>query len=324
MKRYGIILLLLLIVFVSEAQDRSDYISKGDEAMKEMNYSLAYMYYDAVVIAVCDLHTIKQLTQIWQENESMRTDMNNSMRRCFSCLDDEAKRLQDTTSIRLLATYYTEGIGTSKNNEMAEYWMQRLDEIRNPLITTTRQNGVTPASEKAKMDFFVGYHASLIAPFGIQFGGMGKTIGWYVRFRSNLIFQDAKYNCIVDKEGGNHIIIQELDDEGAMYRPTGNIKKSVLAGSVGIMYKVTNDMYISTGVGYWDRKYNREFITVNDKGTDIQGTSGWAKDTNRSISDVIVDLDGTYVINGKFFGSLGVSLMSFKYVYPTIGVGVYF
>jgi len=324
MKRYGIILLLLLIVFASEAQDRSDYIRRGDEAMKERNYSMAYMYYDAVVIAISDLHSIKQLTKIWQENESMRTDMNNSMRRCFSYLDDEAKKLQDTTSIRLLVTYYTEGIGTSRNNNMAEYWIQRLDEIQNPLITITKQNGSTAARENAKMKFFMGYHASVIAPFGIQFGGMGKTVGWYIRFRSNLVFQDAKYDCVVNKEGGNHIEILKLDDMGAMYRATGNTKETVLAGSVGIMFKTTDHISLSAGVGYWDRKYNREYITVNDRGNDIQGTSGWAKDTKSSISGVTVDLDGTYIFSGNFYGSFGASIMSFKYVYPNLGVGFYF
>ena len=325
MKRYGIILLLLLTAFVSEAQDQSDYIRSGDEAMKEMNYSLAHLYYDAVVIAICDPHSIKQLTKIWQENDSMHTVMNSSMKRCFICLDEEAKKLQDTTSIQLLVTYYTEGIGTSKNIGMAEYWMQRLDEIRNPLIATTRQNGNMPVREKTNMKFFIGYHASVITPFGIQVGGIGKTVGWYVRFGSNLSFQNTRLNCIVDKadDGQKYIKILELDGKNAMYRNTKN-RETWLAGSAGIMFKIAAEMHLSAGIGYWDRKFYREFIEVNDKGEDIPGTSDWAKDTDISTNGVSVDLDGTYVFNGKFYGSLGVSIMQFKYVYPTLGVGVYF
>ena len=319
MKRYGIILFLLLTAFVSEAQDQSDYIKRGDEAMEEMNYIWAHMYYDAEIISGCNIHVIRMLTKIWQENDSMRTVMNSSMKRCFTCLDDEAKKLQDTTSIQLLVTYYTEGIGTSKNIEMADSWMQKLDEIRNPLITMTRQNGNTPVREKAKMNFFAGYHASLIAPFGIQFGGMGKTVGWYIRFRSNLVFQDAKYDCEVENQ---HIIIQPFGKE-TLYRNTKN-KETWLAGSVGGMYKVADNFQMSAGIGYWDRKYYREFIEVNDKGKDIPGTSGWAKDTNSSMSGVSIDLDGTYRFYGKFYGSLGASIMNFKYVYPTLGVGIYF
>jgi hypothetical protein len=280
---------------------------------------------------VGDMHSIKQLTKIWQDNIAMRTDMSNSMRRCFTCLDDQAKKLQDTTSIQLLVTYYTEGIGTGKNNEMAEYWQQRLDEIRNPAITMTRQNGVAPTIPKERMKFFAGYHASVIAPFGIQVGGMGKTVGWYVRFGSNLSFQNAKYDCEVKEiDDKKYIRIEEFGNE-TMYRPKGNSKESGestkqtwLTGSAGIMYKVVTDMYISAGIGYWDRKYYREFIEVDDKGFDKSGASGWAKDTKSSMSGVSVELDGTYVFNGKFYGSLGASVMSFKYVYPHVGVGVYF
>ena len=323
MKRYCIILLLLLIAFVSEAQDNSDYIRRGDEAMKAMNYSLASMYYDAVVVVVCDMHSIKQLTKIWQDNVAMRTDMNNSMRRCFACLDDEAKKMQDTTSIQLLVTYYSEGIGTGKNNEMAEYWIQRLDEIRNPSITMIRQNGSAPAREKEKMKFFAGYHASLVAPFGIQVGGMGKNAGWYVRFGSNLSFQEIQYECYIEN---NHIQIPQLekDDENVMYRPMGNTKQTWLTGSAGLIIKVISNTFVSVGAGYWDRQYYRDYINVDDSGFDKSNTSGWAKDKNRSMNGLSVDLDGYYTINRKFYISLGASMMSFKYVYPHLGVGVYF
>ena len=327
MKRYGIIFLLLLTGFALKAQNQSDNILAGDEAMKAKNYSLAHMYYDAVVMSIFDLHSIKQLTKIWQENVTLRTDMSSTMRRCYSLLDDAAKIMQDTTSIQLLVTYYTEGIATAKNNEMAESWQQKLDEIRNPTITMTRQNGLPPPKDpKDRMQFFIGYHASTIAPFGFQVGGIGKTVGWYVRFHSNLFFQSADYDCVVFKiKDDNYLRIQELEDkeEGVMYRNI-NTKQTQLIGSAGIIYKIHPNINVSAGIGYWDRKYYREYIKVEDSGNNIPGTSGWAKDTNSSMNGVAIDLDGMYVFNGRFYGSLGACILNFKYVYPGIGVGFYF
>ena len=324
MKRNSIILLLLLLVtFVSTAQNQSEYIRKGDEAMKAMNYSLAKMYYDEVIIAACDMHSIKQLTTIWLNDESMRADMNSIMRRCFSCLDDEAKKLQDTASIQLLVTYYTKGIGTNKNEEMSAYWNQRLEEIRNPSITMIRQNGGNPPRKERKMDFFVGYHASLIAPLGIQVGGMGKSAGWYVRFRSTFSFQATKteYDCEVKNK---HLIIKPFDNDSLYYGATGKNKVNCLMGSAGMIFKAADNLFVSAGIGYCDRQYAREYVMRDDNGIDKPATSGWARDTKSSMNGVSIELDGMYVISGKFYGSLGASIMNFKYMYPSMGVGIVF
>ena len=328
MKQYGLIFLLLFTAFVSQAQDKSDFIRRGDEAMKEMNYSLAKTYYDAVVVSACDFHSINQLTTIWLSDESMRADMSSTMKRCFICLDDGARKLQDTTSIQLLVTYYTQGIGTSQNTEIAAYWQQRLEEIRDPSLVLTRPNGDYPAREK-KMDFFAGYSMSPIAPFGIQVGGLGKSVGWYVRFRTNFVFQNTNYEghveeTVINGEKQNIIRIPELEaeKEGVMYR-AGQTKTTFLTGSAGLMYKAVDNVFVSAGFGYWDRKYAREYNEVNDTGANTS-SSGWIRDTEGSMNGVLIDLGGTYIISGKIYVSLGASLMDFKYVYPDLSVGFIF
>ena len=314
-----IILSLLLMPFLVKAQRQTEYNRRGDEAMQRKDYQTAMLWYEEGV-SNCDRYSIDQLTFIWKEDPTMHVSMRVVLSRCLSCLSDQAINNKDTLAIKKIIEYHSEGIGTAKNEVSANYWKEQLEQLRNPITVFS-----TPNVLKEKMKFMVGYHASLIAPFGIQFGGMGKTVGWYVRFGSNLSFQNARYDCIVDKldDGQHYIKIQALDDKKAMYRRLQN-KETWFTGSAGIMFKVVTEVYVSAGIGYWDRKYYREFIEVNDKGKDIPGTSGWAKDTNSSMNGITVDLDGTYVFNGKFYGSLGVSIMKFKYVYPTLGVGVYF
>jgi len=309
--------LLLLVSFFAKAQRQTEYNRRGDEALERKDYQTALYWYEQGV-ANCDRYSIDRLTAIWNVDSTMHVSMRVAMGRCLNCLNDLVINNKDTLAIKKIIEYHSEGIGTPINEVSANYWKEQLEQIRNPVFIIPAQN-----IPKEKMKFFAGYHASAVAPFGIQVGGMGKTVGWYVRFGSNLSFQNAKYDCEVKN---NHIIIEELEkeEEGVMYRDMGNTKETWLKGSAGLMIKVVDNTFVSVGVGYWDRKYNREYIKVDDRGFDKSGSTGWAKDTNSSMSGFSVDLDGTYAINGKFYVTLGASVMSFKFVYPHLGVGVYF
>jgi beta-lactamase class D len=315
-----IILCWLLLPFILKAQIQqfqTEYNRKGDEAMKLKDFEVAKYWYEEGV-AHCDTFSIARLTEIWQQDTSVHASMRVVMVNCLNCLNRQAQ-VNDTLAIKKLIDYYTEGIGTAKNEGSANFWKEHLEQLRHPVTVYT-----PPAEPKERMKFFAGYHASPVAPFGIQVGGMGKTVGWYVRLRSNLIFQDTRYDCRVEKrKGENVIVIDELENEKAMYQET-NTKESWLMGSAGIIYKVATGLYVSTGVGYVDRKYAREYIKVEDSGENMLLSSGWAKDINSSFSGFAIDLDGTYVFNGRFYVSLGASMMKFNYVYPNVGVGVYF
>jgi hypothetical protein len=252
----------------------------------------------------------------------MRISLRVAMSKCFNCLNNYATTNRDTLAMKILIDYYSEGIGVQQNEAAANNYKEQLERLRNPVPVV-----IPPAKPKDRMKFMAGYHASLIAPVGIQVGGMGKSIGWYVRFHSNLIFQGTQYEGEVFKQPGRPDVfrIERLEEEGAMYyKATGNHKISCLMGSVGIMYQAIPNTYVSAGVGYWERKYAQEFIQVSDNGIDRPETSGWAKVKNNSMNDITIDLDGTYVFAGKFYGTIGGSLLSFKYIYPTVGVGVIF
>ena len=316
MKKF-IILSLLLLPFALKAQ-QEEYKLKGDEAMNRKEYGDAKYWYEEGV-SYCDWHSINKLTEIWRLDPAMHTSMQVVMGRCLDCLKDRALT-NDSLAIKQIIEYYAEGIGTAENEESANSWRERLEQLRRPVT-----NIYIPQGPKESMKFFAGYQTSPIAPFGIQVGGMGKSVGWYIRLRSNLSFQATQYDGeVMPFRGQNQLKIKQLDDEKAYYRATGRHKETTLIGSAGIMVKAATNFYVSAGAGYWDRKYAREFIKVSDNGADQPASVGWARDINSSTNGVTIDLDATYVISEKFYVSLGANLMNFNYVYPNIGVGIVF
>ena len=313
-----IILCLLIFPLSLKAQSSAEYNQRGNAAKERKDYREAMFWYDQGV-SNCDRYSINQLRDIWKADSSMHVSMRVVMGKCLECLNEQALA-KDSLAIKQIIEYYSEGIGTAQNEVSANYWQEQLEQLRKPVTNIYIQQ-----ESKERMNFFAGYHASLIAPFGIQMGGFGKSVGWYVRLRSNFVFQVTQYDCeIVKVSDQNQLKIQQLDDDEVFYRATGRYKDTYLMGSAGIMVKTVSNLYVSAGVGYWDRKYSREFIRVSSGGSDEQASTGWARDKNRSMNGIMIDLDGTYVISGKFYGTAGASLMSFKYVYPNIGLGIFF
>ena len=318
MKRNCIILLLLFTVFVAAAQNQIDeYIKKGDEAMKNLEYSKAFMFYGEVFNLECNTHSIDRLITIWIAQDSLRASMDYVMRKCLTCLEEEAK-LNDTTSMNLLVTYYSEGIGAMKNEAMAEYWKERLDEVRTPNRDETRPINVRPPREKVKMQFFAGYAANYLAPVGLTVGGVGNSVGWYLRFRTNLSFQDYSEEC---DDAGN--ISGGLNGGRSLPERLPGKKTNALIGTGGIMVKVDQAFYLSAGIGYCSREVIYQFQSIGVTESYPEGDF-WAKKTSTAISGVAFDLDGTFRIGKSFYGAVGVSSLNFKYVYANAGFGVFF
>ena len=113
MKRLWILTLFVALPMCLLAQQKTEYNRKGDEAMKRLDYSDARMWYEEGVVQ-CDPYSIEQLTSIWLANQRMRPSMHSLMNKCRACLELMANN-EDTTAISQLIIYYTEGIGTSKN-----------------------------------------------------------------------------------------------------------------------------------------------------------------------------------------------------------------
>ncbi|MDR3261968.1 MAG: hypothetical protein LBT78_09075 [Tannerella sp.] len=317
---------LLLLPFCVEAQRQTEYNQKGDEAMVRTDYQDAKMWYEEGV-SYCDPYSINQLISIWRSNATMRVSMGPVMGKCLSCLNNSAIS-RDSLSIKKLILFYTEGIGTPKNEVSANYWKEQLMQLRNPYAA----EALRPKKPREPMKFFVGYSFSPVAPYGIQVGGVG-TVGWYLRARSDLVFQSYEKNltCKNGQAVEDHYsgIIPELPDETYHFLPAGDKtlaegKKSMLIGSAGMVFKVVPDVYLSAGAGYVKYEVTYEYETI-DKTTSLPtGKTGRVKNVDQSYEGVAVDVDATVVFGKWFYGTAGCSILHFKYIYPTVGVGVFF
>ena len=320
MKRFIVTFVLLLTVLVTYAQNQ-DYKIKGAEAMKNLDYGSAKIHYEDGVASNCDLYSIGQLTSIWLVSPSMRNTMRSVMARSFRCLDERATSYSDTASMKLLIVFYENGIGTEVDKTEAEMWQAKLDEIRNP----SQYGGeyVVSRGKKTRMEFFLGYAATLEAPYGITFGGVGNTVGWYLRFRTNMSSQN--YTKTYTGEGDKVSIVGGIDG-GSLLNSLHSEKNNTLIGTGGLVFKVAPSFYISAGGGYCRREYLREFQLVSkEQVSDIKENSFWAKSNgDSSFEGVALDLDGTFKIGKTFYGSLGCSMLNFKYVSANAGVGLFF
>ncbi|MDR3251412.1 MAG: hypothetical protein LBT42_07115 [Tannerella sp.] len=315
MKKTGIMLMLLITTCIVSAQNRTDYNRQGDEAMKRLDYSVAKIMYEEGV-ANCDLYSIDQLTSIWFADEKMRVSMRSVMSRCLNCLNDLATRNKDSASIKKLVVYYTEGIGTAKDEAKADFWNSQF-ELVNDNHQTRIDDDDKPVREKAKIDFFIGYSASLLAPYGLTVGGVGGKVGLYVRFRTNLSFMDYTESCDLD---GNVVGLTSH-----AYRYLNVNETNLMVATGGLIVKASPSFHISLGGGYCKHeviyKYERIGLTVaNPEGT------FWAKseDKSKSFEGVALDLDATLRMGKYFYGSLGCSALNFKYLSANAGIGVFF
>ncbi|MDR0698654.1 MAG: hypothetical protein LBG28_05490 [Tannerella sp.] len=314
MRRTTIMCVLLFATVIVAAQRQTEYNRQGDEAKNNRDFSNAKIWYEEG-LPNCDPYSINQLTSIWLADETMRMMMRNVMSRCLECLTSAAE-LKDTVSINKLIRYYTEGIGTSKNEAKVEFWKDRLRLIRE--TTETNVTVKKPPHKKVKMDFFLGYSASLYSPYGLTAGGIGKTIGWYLRYRTNMSFRSytAEYNNPKD-------IIEGLD--GA-YDITGNETINMWIGTGGVIVKATPSFYISAGAGYCNRERLCEFRKMGDVIAVPQEVIIWTKynDKISTFKGLALDLDATFRIGKVLYGSLGCSVLNFEYASANAGIGVFF
>ena len=328
MKKLIMMLSMSLISFILAAQGQNaDYNVKGDDAMDILDLSEAKVWYQlGVEDQRCDKYSISKLTHIWKIDKSMRASMHSVMERCLKCLTDFSIQNKDSASIELLVDYYSEGIGTNINETRAEVWKSRLEEIRNKSLITNGQTEVKAKREKVKMEFFAGYAATLEAPFGLTFGGVGRVVGWYLRFRTNMSFQEYDEPRFALNADGVPSIIGGLNNEITDF--TGEKIYNTYAGTGGLVFKVAPSFYISVGGGYGKREFLAKYNKINivDANYDPSGPF-WAKSgysNKASFDGAVVDLDGTFKIGKTFYGSLGCTMFDFKYLSANAGIGVFF
>lgn len=315
--------------FVAVAQRQTEYNRKGDEAMRRMDYPIAKFWYEEGV-QNCDRYSIDQLTSIWMADQSMHVSMGPVMNKCLNCLAEAATERRDTLAMKKLIVYYQEGIGMASNEASAVYWKEQLEQLRNPFYTVIA-DGDRP---RDPMKFFMGYNASLVAPFGVQFGAMNENWGFYIRFRTNMSFQgSSQVRCENGDDGGgvipdfeNKRIYHFLKKDGTKAEDGEKIdgKSSALIGTAGFMFKAFPNVYLSVGAGYVKRDVFYRYGEIDPVESKNYINTGWAKNTNISIDGVALDIDATVKLADRFYGTLGCTLLNFEKVTPGIGIGFIF
>ena len=241
MKRLWILIFFVVLPMCLLAQQKTEYNRKGDEAMKRLDYSDARMWYEEGVVQ-CDPYSIEQLTSIWLANQRMRPSMHSLMNKCRACLELMANN-EDTTAISQLIIYYTEGIGTSKNETLAKSWQDRLEAFRKPVepVFYPSVNPIKPDKPKEPMKFFVGYAYSMEAPYGLTVGGVKSRLGWFLRFKTNLGFKEYDGEC----RGTDEFVGSAPDNP---FHFTNKKKVNSYAGTAGLVVKCTSWLYTSVGL----------------------------------------------------------------------------
>jgi len=275
--------------------------------MARANYSDAKMWYEEGVVN-CDLYSIVKITQIWREKPEMRISMRSLVSKCYDCLTAKSAE-NDTTAIRNLIYYHKEGIGVPQNKTLASYWTQRFSYLSENTDLTGLYEQVT-LKEERQSTFFIGYAHSIEAPFGISFGSIGKQWGWYARLKSNLSFAGS------NTENNNQGFIFSTQE---LY----NFDKDKInchIGTAGVIYKWTDQIHTSIGVGYGirDLLWHYNMYTDEQKSSD-----GWSKNMEASNKGIVTELDFIWSF-GKTFVSSGVHTVNFKYIDLNAGIGVYF
>jgi len=316
------IIFLLLISLIVTAQDKTEYNRKGDDAMQRLDYAAAKIFYEEGVDN-CNIYSINQLTAIWFADSSMHPSLRIVMSRCLTCLNDIATQSRDTASIKKLILYYTEGIGTAKNESKAYFWQSQLSDIqaqnntRNITPTKNSKQKSVTSSQKSQFEFFIGYAGSFYAPVGLTLGGIGKTVGFYLRYRTNLSFQDYTERCLTTT---NTVIGM---DNNYAYQFNGAKWENILIASGGLIFKASQSFYISAGGGYWSNSVIYEFDKYRLDNAEHNGVFR-AKSNDLSDEGLALDLDGTLRLGKHFYGALGCSVLNFKYVSANAGIGLFF
>ncbi|GHV49698.1 hypothetical protein FACS1894181_09240 [Bacteroidia bacterium] len=299
------------------AQQLTEYNIEGDKAMKKRDYSDARLYY-AEGVANCDMYSISQLTKIWMDNIDLHSSLYNLMGRCLSCLNNNAAR-NDTTAMSQLVAYYSEGIGTTRSENMSRYWAAELEKSRKPAIDS-QPSYTGPKEMKQPIRFFGGYVFSALSPIGITVGGIGNRFGLYGRFKTNASFQSYEGEITYySKER------QEGFPDGGLYEYSER-NFNMLAATAGLVVRANDFFLMSIGAGYFKYDWIYRYSEVDDSGNIIKDHRNF-KVANYSSRGIAIEVDGILEI-GKLYVTAGVSAgfntQNFKYVDLNAGFGMFF
>jgi hypothetical protein len=284
--------------------------------MERLDYGDAKMFYEEGLDS-CDIYSIKRLTSIWFASESMRPALRIVMGKSLECLQDLATQTKDTTVINQLIVFYKEGIGGPQNEQKADFWTNQLKLSQRQPVDNTKAKSSSKPKAPSKTEFFAGYSGSLNAPVGLNIGLVGKSVGFYLRYRTNMSFQNYTETC-------NSLTSEVPGMSNYAYQRLANQKSNILMASGGLIVKAVPELMFSVGGGFWSRSVIFDFQKISKEGLAEPQGAFWAKSSDLSEEGVVIDLDATFRIGKTLSISLGCSALSFKYLSPNAGIGIFF
>lgn len=314
MKKNILYIIIILLGTSSIYAQNKEYNIKGDEAYSRSDFRDAKIWYEEGV-ANCDNYSIKQLTNIWLEIEDMRPSMRSVMAKCFNCITLGANE-QDLKAIELLSLFYKEGIGTPRDEKLAEFWRKQYSKLSN--TNNDIRDSKISKIYNVKPQFFMGYIFSPSASYGLNIGVLWKENGAYCRLKSNLRFQKSSFNV------NNTKVLSQFpeltNDKYLVY--SNKYKESCHTFSVGYIRKINEHFFLSSGIGYGARYMLMDF-GIFDKKTDNLIKSEWAEYSDLTYKGIEVEADLMYRYK-KFYASAGINTIQFKFIDYSIGIGIFF
>jgi hypothetical protein len=312
-----ILTICLTVPCLTFAQQQTDYNRKGDEAMQKQDYSDARLYYSEGV-ANCDLYSIDRLTELWSNNPQLHSSLHNLMARCQNCLYNGAVG-KDTAAIARLIVYYSEGIGGTKSENMANIWTLELDNLRRIALELQRSN-LGPREDKVPIRFFAGYGFSALMPVGVTVGGMGKRLGLYGRFKTNLSFRSYEGEMMYPTKDTPPPSVGD-----AILQPAGE-NWNALAITAGLVVRYNKVISLSAGTGYFKMDKIFRYIEVDADDRGVINDKRYFKVTDYSGQGIALEIDGIVEI-GKLYvtaGILGGFRKNATYIDFNAGFGLFF
>ncbi len=159
---------------------------------------------------------------------------------------------------------------------------------------------------------YISYNISGTSALGFTYGQV-QTIGWYGRIKTNGVFAFTDYeaddNQITNYTGGGYYIF------------TDQVKRSRLALTGGLLYRMHPNVYLYVGGGFGYRAllWNaEEYSMTNEKMPDI-----WAMYQDNSATGVEAEIGMIFRI-GNFNFSTGLNTVSFEFFEINAGMGFFF
>lgn len=186
-----------------------------------------------------------------------------------------------------------------------------LQELKGNVSFEVRANVIKLPYDFEK-ESFAAYNISGSSAIGFTYGQV-QTIGWYGRIKTNAVIAFADYeaddNQITNYTGDGHYIF------------TDKVKRSRIALTGGLLYRMRPNVYLYAGGGFGYRAllWNAEVYSLtNEKMPDI-----WAMHQNNSSIGVEAELGMIFRIN-NFNLSVGLNTISFSFFEINAGIGYFF